>query len=145
MMKTVRLDLSPRTMGLLMRRQHENRREKTPAEAHVFELLESLGIKYVFEKGVLRKHSFYLVDFYFPKPRKLCLEIDGKYHDTPEQRIKDRNRDNFIRNKRNMRVLRITNEQAFALNAEQLMALIDGPAGKRATRANRETALEIER
>ncbi len=138
-MKTCNLDLTPRTKSIMARRQNENRREKTPAEAHVITLLESLGVEYVFEKGVLRRKSFYLVDFYFPRPRKLCLEIDGGYHNTPEQKAKDRIRDRFITRSRKMRVTRLTNEQAFALNAEQLLAIIDKPlpAGERSTGANR--------
>jgi very-short-patch-repair endonuclease len=107
-----------------MRRQNQNRRSKTPAEAYVCSLLDDMRARYQFEKGLLTKKRFYLVDFYFPSPVKLCLEIDGGYHNEPEQRRKDERRDNFIRNKRKMRVVRITNEHAMSLTREQLANLI---------------------
>lgn len=90
-------------------------------------LLSELGERFVFEKGVFATHSFFLVDFYLPRPRKLCLEIDGGYH--KGQLYYDTMRDNFLRNERKMKVLRITNEVAETMNAKELLALINAACG----------------
>lgn len=122
--KTVALNYSRENQSLMVKRQKENRSEPTPAEAHVIGLLDTMGERYVFEKGLFTAHKFFLVDFYFPKPRKLCLEIDGAYHDSPAQKAKDKTRDKFIRTKRKMKVKRITNDHALSLTAQQLFNLI---------------------
>lgn len=123
-MKGVVLNYSRENQSLMVKRQKENRGEPTPAEAHIIALLDTMGEHYVFEKGIFTAHKFFLVDFYFPKPRKLCLEIDGAYHDSPAQMAKDKARDKFIRTKRKMRVSRITNEHALSLTAQQLLNII---------------------
>jgi very-short-patch-repair endonuclease len=122
-MKTVNLNLLPDNVSLMMRRKKENQSLPTPAEAHVIRLLDLLGEKYVFEKGLLTGDRFYIVDFYFPKPRKLCLEVDGKYHN--DRRAYDERRDSFIRNKRKMNMVRITNERAMGLDLDDMIKLLD--------------------
>ncbi len=107
----------------MRRLQNEHRSEPTPSELHIMGLLKELGERYVFEKGVFTNRTFFLVDFYLPKPRKLCLEIDGGYHKL--QLHYDTVRDNFLRNERKMEVLRITNEVADTLSANELLALIN--------------------
>lgn len=122
-MKTATLNLAPENVSLMMRRKSENASAPTIAEAHVISLLDSMDEKYSFEKGLLNEQRFYLVDFYFPKPRKLCLEIDGKYHE--DRRAYDECRDSFIRNKRKMNLVRITNEQAMKLDRNGLKKILD--------------------
>lgn len=49
----------------------------------------------------------YILDFYVPKAN-LCIEVDGSIHDLKEVKIKDKNRDAFL--KRNgITVLRFKN------------------------------------
>ena len=52
----------------------------TRAEMMVKKSLDSIGAKYVFQKGFLREKTLRLVDFYFPFPNMTCLEVDGGYH-----------------------------------------------------------------
>lgn len=122
-MKLAELNLDPENVSLMMRRKNENKSRPTPAEAHVIHLLDLLGEKYIFEKGLLTEDKFYIVDFYFPKPRKLCVEVDGKYHD--DRLAYDEHRDSFIRDKRKMNMVRITNEQAMDLDLDGLIKLLD--------------------
>lgn len=117
------LNTSPDNHSRMCRLQNEHRSEPTEAEKHVMGLLTELGERHVFEKGVFATRTFFLVDFYLPRPRKLCLEIDGGYH--KQQLYYDTQRDNFLRNERKMKVLRITNEVAMTLNAQDLLKLID--------------------
>ena len=58
-----------------------------------------------------RQHPFgrYVLDFYCHKA-KLAIEIDGKYHELPEQKKLDKTRTNEIEN-RGIRELRFTNEE----------------------------------
>jgi very-short-patch-repair endonuclease len=58
--------------------------------------------------------SFYIIDFYVPG-EGLCIELDGGYHDTKEQRLADKTRDEFLKSK-GYRVVRLTNEKVFKLN-----------------------------
>ncbi len=119
----MKLNTSPENQSRLHRIQNEHRASPTPAEKHVMGLLTELSEPFIFEKGIFTSRTFFLVDFYLPKPRKLCLEIDGGYH--KGQLYYDTMRDNFIRNERKMEVLRITNEVAQTLNAPDLLALIN--------------------
>lgn len=81
----------------------------TPEEALVRKYLLGKGIKHVFQKGFIKGNCFCIVDFYLPKPYKLCIEIDGPYHRTPEQRKKDSYKDYYLMKTRGFRVLRIVN------------------------------------
>ncbi len=65
--------------------------------------------KYQFQKAMYKGDAFIIVDFYFQRS-KTCLEIDGGYHSTPEQKGKDAWKDRYIVS-RGMNVLRLTNEQ----------------------------------
>ncbi|MDH4043890.1 MAG: endonuclease domain-containing protein [Gemmatimonadota bacterium] len=63
------------------------RRRSTPAERKAWRLLRNrrlLGLKF------RRQHPIagYIVDFYCAELR-LVIELDGGYHDTPEQRARD--------------------------------------------------------
>lgn len=89
-------------------------------------LLESLGEKYIFEKGFLTEIRFFLVDFYLPKPRKLCIEIDGGCHVGREKY--DAERDEFLRTKRKLRIVHLSNQSAFSLNPDSLLRIITASA-----------------
>lgn len=91
-------------------------------------LLDQLKERYIFEKAIFAERSFFLIDFYLPKPRKLCIEIDGSWHYGRESY--DAARDEFITNKRKMKMLRITNAVANKLTAESLLRFIDRACGR---------------
>ena len=99
--------------GILLKKQ-------TNAEK-VFEIkLKELGIKFVSQKGFIAGNNFCIVDFYLPKPYKLCIEIDGGYHSTQEQKKRDSNRTSYLENERGFRVVRFSNEEAFSMTLEQI-------------------------
>ena len=58
-----------------------------------------------------RQHPIYryIADFYCHK-EKLVIEVDGSYHNNPEQRDYDKNRDATM-NEYDIKVLRFTNEE----------------------------------
>ncbi|RWX76126.1 endonuclease domain-containing protein [Neorhizobium lilium] len=51
----------------------------------------------------------YVVDFVCLR-RRLIVEVDGKFHDTPDQRLRDADRDAYLRSE-NFRVLRFSNDK----------------------------------
>lgn len=100
----------------------ENRRMATPAAKHFKKLLTLSGFRFKSEKIVYKEVSFYIVDFYIPD-RNLCIELDGGYHNTPEQKAKDIERDRFMESK-GYHNWRMTNEEALALTRDELVAKI---------------------
>lgn len=87
------------------------------------QLLDELGIRYLSQKGFIKGNGFYIVDFYIPKPYKLCIEIDGGYHSLPKQIIKDKNKDRYLIS-RGFRVLRISNNQVKDLSSSDVFNMI---------------------
>jgi len=61
-----------------------------------------------------RQHSYgpYILDFYCPAER-LCVELDGDSHDSPEAQMHDRNRDEYLTS-HSIKVLRFRNEEVYA-------------------------------
>ena len=107
-------------MSLAMRRAKDLVKRATPAEKHVRSLLDEMGIRYTFQKVFCTEKRFFIVDFYLPKPHKLCLELDGSSH---RNRWKyDAWRDEFLVRVRKLRVYRMPNENALELNAQGLKA-----------------------
>ena len=93
--------------------QKENRNKLTESEKCISNLLDALKIKYISQKGFISGEYFYLIDFYLPKPYKICIEVDGEYHETEEQKIKDKYKDKYLLS-RNFKILRIKNKEAMA-------------------------------
>ena len=80
----------------------------TPSEAIFKKKLETAGI-------VFKNHpvvGFFIPDFLIPD-KVLAIEIDGGYHDHPEQHHYDRRRDRFLE-EAGLTILRIRNEEAAA-------------------------------
>ena len=77
-------------------------------------ILKELNLKYIKQKGWLSNlNSFIISDFYLPKPNRLAIEIDGLYHKTKEQQLKDNFKDNYLLNIRKIKTLRLSNELVF--------------------------------
>ncbi len=114
----------PGHQALMYKFQRENRANPTPSELRIMNLLQEMGERFVFEKGFYTYNSFYLVDFYLPKPRKVCLEIDGPIH---ENRLSyDFQRDTWLMRVRRIRaIIRIKNEDAMKITKEELNELIN--------------------
>lgn len=95
----------------------ELRRNPTAAELKFMEIARLKNIELEFQHPIFIEYygkidRFYIADFY-DKKHKIIIEIDGKYHKTPEQKEKDRLRTWSLRN-RGYGVYRITNEQVMA-------------------------------
>lgn len=65
-------------------------------------------------------YNSYIIDF---KVGLYCIEIDGSYHNTDEQKIKDNKRD-YLLNKVGYKVIRIKNDDVFSLNLNWLFEYI---------------------
>lgn len=83
----------------------------TPAEIALKEIFERHGIRYEFQKALIKRKDFYIVDF-FLKDYATVVEVDGGYHFTPEQEAKDAKRtEAILRKDRFARVVRLTNDE----------------------------------
>lgn len=107
----------------LFARLKERRSNRTQAELYVQSLLSELPYKFIPEKGFIQGDYYCFVDFYLPKPLKVCLEVDGGYHNTDKQKARDKRKTKYLE-KRGFKVVRITNEQAFGLTPSSLKKLI---------------------
>ncbi|MBR1933949.1 MAG: endonuclease domain-containing protein [Prevotella sp.] len=98
---------APDRYDLLKAYARHNRHEMTESEQTLWAALrkEFGGIKF------RRQHPIgdYIADF-LCLTRKLVIEVDGGYHNDPQQRIEDVWRTEFLESK-NYRVLRFTNEE----------------------------------
>ena len=103
---------------------------KRPTEAElIFESkLKQLHICFMSQKGFIKDPGFYIVDFYLPRPRKLCIEIDGAYHKLDEQLKRDKQKDDYLIKERNFKVLRLTNEEAIDISLSDLKQLLETKA-----------------
>lgn len=97
-----------------------NRKKATPAVKHFRKLLNKLKVRYKTEKPVHTSKSFYLIDFYI-KDKGLCIEIDGGYHNTEPQKLKDKVRDSYLKSQGYV-VWRFTNEECFEMTVDTVKA-----------------------
>lgn len=99
------------------------RENPTASELSIKKLLESMGLNFIFQKGFIQGDYYCIVDFYLPKPYRLCIEVDGEYHLTEEMIKKDAYRDSYLKS-RGFKVLRITNSRANSISKYDLLNLI---------------------
>lgn len=95
----------------------------TPAELAFKKKIERIGVSFQFQRGFIKGKGYAIVDFYVPS-KKLCIEIDGGYHTTPEQQKKDKWRDRWLVESRKLTVKRITNDKAFKMSVGDIKELI---------------------
>lgn len=100
------------------------RNNPTNSETIFKEKLEIAGIDFVFQKSFIKDNYYCIVDFYLPKPYKICIEIDGEYHFNEPQKVKDGRKDEYLKS-RNFKVLRITNEVAETFDSERIFDYIN--------------------
>lgn len=96
---------SPDIVNLLMDFAKENRNNPTLAEDMLWQCIrkESLGVRFRRQFPI----EDFIVDFVCLK-KKLVIEVDGGYHNEPEQRKDDERRTNIL-NRYGFYVLRFTN------------------------------------
>ena len=92
----------------------------TEGEQRFMDFCNKQGIEYTFQKPVLVCYKGFILDFEIitknntrykgSKKRKIVVEIDGGYHNTPEQKVKDAARTRTLRGAA-YKVLRLTNEE----------------------------------
>jgi very-short-patch-repair endonuclease len=97
------------------------RDNQTEAEIFLWNNLGSInipGIRFKRQHPVL----YFIADFYCHKA-KLIIEVDGGYHDIPDQYIYDRNRDSEL-SKLGLKVIHFTNEQVL-FDIEKVLNIIE--------------------
>jgi len=102
----------------------ELRQKQTRAEKIMQDILDEIGIRYIFQKGFIGKKFHCIVDFYIPSPRKMCIEVDGGYHFTEEQIKKDKFREYYLTEIRKFKMFRVKNEELFKHRAKSKNTLI---------------------
>ena len=98
---------APDRYGLLKEFARQNRREMTPSETTLWNALrnEFRSVKF------RRQHPIgdYIADF-LCLSEKLVIEVDGGYHNEPQQQQEDQWRTEFLERK-GYKVIRFTNEE----------------------------------
>ncbi|MDR3118457.1 MAG: SpoIID/LytB domain-containing protein [Mediterranea sp.] len=105
--------------GCLKGKQKELKDNSTEAEKVIWNLIRDNQLGEKFRRQYII--SDYIVDFVC-LTKKLILEIDGKYHNDPEQIKKDNERTSEL-NRLGFKVLRFTNEEIIS-NPEKIIRII---------------------
>jgi len=119
-------DWTKATRGTLLNKNNE-------AEAHVRELLRKGKVLYHRERPFDVNGKRYFVDFHAQrlmtdhKRLRVCIEIDGGYHFTPEQQLADRRKDtDLLKCSRVWSILRIRWDIAMRMGPDDLVSLLVG-------------------
>lgn len=83
---------------------------QNPAEIAFKELLDAVGLDYEYQKIIYRTGSFVCLDFLL-KEAKVCVELDGKSHETT--RGYDSGRDRWLLEAHGVKTVRIPAKTAF--------------------------------
>jgi very-short-patch-repair endonuclease len=110
--------------GLAVKRAKQLRENATESELVFKYKLDKTEWQFKFQKIFARKNMFAIVDFYIPH-KKLCIEIDGGYHNKREQKRKDNWRDSWLRKRRGVTVMRLTNEDATEMSVDSINRMIE--------------------
>ncbi len=97
----------------------KNRSSMTQAEDRLWQELKGNKTGVHFR----RQHviGMYIADF-VPLKNRLVIEVDGEYHQTPEQQLADQHRTDYLQQK-GYRVIRFTNYQVLS-DIESVMSII---------------------
>lgn len=107
----------------VMSRKKRLKEAATPSEIRIRGLLDELNLYYIEQKAFIAYDYYAIVDFYL-HGIKLCIEIDGGYHDNPEQIKKDKRRDQYLTETRGFLVCRIKNEVADKMTSKELLDIV---------------------
>lgn len=99
----------PMLYALLKKFAQHNRNNPTEAEDLLWQYLRTDGLGVTFK----RQHIIgdYIADFVCLS-RKLIIELDGGYHQIPQQQVSDEERTKWL-GERGFKVIRFTNEELF--------------------------------
>lgn len=100
-------EATPGIYELLKQKAKEMRKNPTPAETAMWEMLRA----HKFGAKFRRQHIVgdFIVDFVC-RDAKLIVEVDGEYHNSPEQQEWEQNRTEYLK-RRGYKVIRFTNDQ----------------------------------
>lgn len=95
---------------------------QTESETKFKALLKAASLEYSFQHVFYypRKNGgkgFYIVDFYLPE-KNIVIEIDGGYHNSTEQKQRDKDRSKALKAEGILEVLRYTNEEVTSKTEE---------------------------
>lgn len=94
------------------------KRRATNAEKYFRSKLFEKQIPHVFQYEILSKDQFIIADFFFRR-LNLIIEIDGGYHTTEKQKIRDHFKDLHYK-ELNLSVIHITNEEIYDFDYQAL-------------------------
>lgn len=102
-------------------------REATPAEILLIDRLTQEHIVFKFQEIVRSQTQFRIIDFWVSRLNNtpLIVEIDGEYHKEPAQKIKDKKREDWLKQKFGCEIVRFTNEQVYT-KMDEVVATIKG-------------------
>ncbi len=110
--------------AFMQQKRAELTKRPTGSEIEFRKKLAELGIEHVFQWGLFHKGFRGIADFYIEK-YNLVVEVDGGYHISHEQRIKDLIRDKVLRQNMRHKVLRLDNREARNISLKELRYLIE--------------------
>jgi very-short-patch-repair endonuclease len=88
------------------------RENVTLAEELFKSKLRQHKIKYQFQRPFFSKTFQCIADFYFKQDKaNIIVEVDGMYHQTKDQKIKDEYRSKWLIENRGCKILRFTNDE----------------------------------
>lgn len=105
-----------------MKYKYQLLKNQTEAEKEFAKIMTRLNIRVMAQKGFYSGNGAYIVDFYIPKPYKICIEIDGNSHEGKEDY--DLRRTNYLTQERPFRVVRFSNEEVFLLSDDEIQERI---------------------
>ena len=82
------------------------------------------------QKVIFTPKSFYIADLFLRK-YKIIVEVDGEYHNTPQQRALDKEREKHFLRRKDYRIIRFTNSEILsnpAMVMERILKLRDKAA-----------------
>jgi RecG-like helicase/very-short-patch-repair endonuclease len=103
----------------------QNRKNQTNAEEYFWNLIRDHKTSYEFTRQ--KPIGDFILDFYC-KDLKLCIEIDGKYHEQKKEILRDKERTQYL-NALQIKVIRFTNEEVFLLDIEKIKLIIEKMCG----------------
>jgi very-short-patch-repair endonuclease len=102
----------------------EMRNNMTMAEQDLCKWFDYYGVPYKSQVVECCFGQWYILDFVIGKKKKICVEVDGSVHGTPEQKERDRKRSNLLIRK-GYKVLRISNGDVMNPSAvERLIGIL---------------------
>lgn len=119
--------LPPNLKSRLVARMANNLRQKVSiGERKIMDVLLEAGyLHHQFQKSFHTDEIMVFADFYIRKPIKLIIEIDGLYHLSAQQQKRDREKDWFYINNKNIdAVLRMTEQQAIEMTPDKFKQLM---------------------